>query len=149
TTCDPEILSLKSVCSSVIVRSRWTRSVCDRQPHEFAALNKSVQPVEARRGTGEQIGFLAAARALRHQLAGIPEDGITVGDFVDREVTLKHAARRSKGRDTGFNVGAESRGHLFGRWRFGVRIEAQGRVALTESAELDEHVWPGSEGLDR
>src|SRR5439155_16762788 len=28
-------------------------------------------------------------------------------------------------------------------------IEAQGSVALTESAELDEHVRPGSEGLDR
>ena len=27
-------------------------------------------------------------------------------------------------------------------------IEAQGSVALTESAELDEHVGPGSEGLD-
>src|SRR2546422_3562443 len=115
----------------------------------FAPLNKSVQPVAPRRGTGEQIGFLAAARALRHQLAGIPEDGITVGDFVDREVTLKHAARRPEGRDTGFNVGAESRGHLFRRWRFGVPIEAQGSVALTESAELDEHVGPGSEGPDR
>src|SRR2546422_2741496 len=113
------------------------------------ALNKSVQPVAPRRGTGEQIDFLAAARALRHQLAGIPEDGITVGDFVDREVTLKHAARRPEGRDTGFNVGAESRGHLFRRWRFCVPIEAQGSVALTESAELDEHVGPGSEGPDR
>src|SRR5215510_6516830 len=115
----------------------------------FAALNKSVQPVASRRGAREQIGFLAAARALRHQLAGIPEDGITVGDFVDREVTLKHAARRPEGRDTGFNVRAESLGHLFRRWRFCVPIEAQGSVALTESAELDEHVGPGSEGLDR
>src|SRR6516165_6345551 len=115
----------------------------------FAALNKSVQPVAPRRGAGEQIGFLAAARALRHQLAGIPEDGITIGDFVDREVTLKHAARRPEGRDTGFNVGAESRVHLFRRWRLCVSIEAQGCVTLTESAELDEHVGPGSEGLDR
>jgi hypothetical protein len=47
-----------------------------------AAINSPsanyAEAVTPRRGTGEQIGFFSAARALCHQLAGIPEDRITV-----------------------------------------------------------------------
>jgi hypothetical protein len=37
-----------------------------------------VETVTPRCGTGEQIAFFAAAGTLRHQLAGIPENRITV-----------------------------------------------------------------------
>src|SRR5438552_8298808 len=107
-----------------------------------------VEAINPRRGAGKQIGFLAAACAFRHQLAGVTEHVIAVRDLVDRKVTLEHAARSPEGRDAGFHVWAESRGHLFRRRRFGVPIKAQGGVALTQAAELDEYVGPGSESLD-
>src|SRR5881396_2663871 len=95
-----------------------------------------VEAINPRRGAGEQIGFLAAACAFRHQLAGVPEHVIAVRDLVDRKVTLEHAARSPEGRDAGFHVWAESRGHLFRRRRFGVPIKAQGGVALTRPPSL-------------
>src|SRR5580693_7546608 len=112
-------------------------------------LANCVETVTPRGRAPEQIGFFGAAGTLRHQLAGIPEDRITVRDFVDGEVALKHRARRPEGCDACFDVGAESSGHHLRRWRFGILVEAQASVALTKSAELDEYVWPSSNRLDR
>src|SRR5579871_568674 len=114
-----------------------TQIFADRLFLAASSSNDSVQTVASRRSAGEQIGFLAAAGALCHQLAGIPKNRVTVGDFVDGKITFKHTAGRPEGRDTGFNIRTESRGYLFRRWRFGVCVKAQGSVALPQATELD------------
>src|SRR3954466_4805001 len=78
---------------------------------KLPASEDRVKPVTARRGTGEQIGFLGAARTSRHQFAGVPEDRITVGNFVHWEVALEHAARCTEGLDDSLDVGAKFSGY--------------------------------------
>jgi hypothetical protein len=105
------------------------------------SLANCVETVAPRGRAPEQIGFFGAAGTLRHQLAGIPEDRITVGNFVDRKVTLKHRARGAESFNARFNIGAECIGWHFRRWRFGLLVEAQAIVALAKSAELNVNVW--------
>src|SRR5206468_8186192 len=113
-----------------------------------SAVPKLSSMVKRTSGIAWKIAEKKALISWRPRAVGVPEHVIAVRDLVDRKVTLEHAARSPEGRDLAVHVWAESRGHLFRRRRFGVPIKAQGGVALTQAAELDEYVGPGSESLD-
>src|SRR5713101_830496 len=111
--------------------SRLRTGTASTRSNHTAVGELRREAVTPRRGTGEQVGLLGGGGTLYNKIAGIPEDRITVGDFVDRKVALKHRARRPEGLNTSLNVGAKSSVHHLGRRRFGLLVEAQASVALT------------------
>src|SRR4029077_10271286 len=55
-------------------------------------LNASLQPVEPRRGAGEEIGFLGRRGAAREPFERVEQHRIAARALVDREIALEHAA---------------------------------------------------------
>src|SRR3954464_5921351 len=105
-------------------------------------LRNPVEPIETLRGAEEQVGFFRRARALRENLAGVPEHRIAVRALVDREVALEHSARRTERRDAGFNVGLPRIGERLRRRRVGKLLEAEAPDAHAKPAELHGDIRP-------
>src|SRR5712671_3944159 len=95
----------------------------------------------------EQIRLFGTGCTFSQKLARVPEHRITVGDFVHREVALEHRARSPKRFDAGLDVWAKFSSKHFGRWRFGLLIEAESVYALTKPADFDINVLVGSKRL--
>src|SRR5436305_8212500 len=108
-----------------------------------------VEPVKPCCRPGEQIGFVRAAGAFGQKLAGIPEDWIAVGAFVDREVALEHATRRAERLDAGLHIRPPGRDKHFGRRRLGLLVEAEPANPHAKPAYFDEDIGAGGEPLDR
>src|SRR6202022_3102472 len=107
-----------------------------------------VEPIESCCRPAEEVSFLRTAEALCQQLACIPEHLVAVGALVDREIALKHGARRSERRDASLNVGPPGNCQYLGGRRIGVPGEANPAETHAKSADLDPHVLAFSEPLD-
>src|SRR5215212_253895 len=69
-------------------RFRYSR-ICRSK---MVASANPVQSIKPLRRANEQVGLLGSARALRQNLAGVPEHRVAVRALVDREVALEHCA---------------------------------------------------------
>jgi hypothetical protein len=123
-------------------------SAAARSHQSSAPVSPYVEPIESCCGPTEEIGLLRTTEALCQQLARIPKHWVAVGALVDREIALKHGARRSERRNASLNVWPPGSCQHLGGWRIGVLVEAKPAEAHAKSAELDPHVLAFSEPLD-
>src|SRR5215213_4116526 len=109
----------------------------------------NVEPVKPLRGAEEQIVPLRGARALRQNLAGVPEHRIAVRALVDGEVALEHPTRRPERRDAGLDIGPPRAGEHLRRRRIRVLLEAEAADTHAEPAELHINVRPLRQRFNR
>src|ERR1700736_1746273 len=82
-------------------------------------FSASLQPVEPRRGAGEQVGFLGRRGAARQPFERVEQHRIAARALVDRKVALEHAAIGAEILDAGVGIGPPGIGHLTRRGRQG------------------------------
>src|SRR5690348_15647088 len=80
----------------------------------FTVFMSELQPVEARGGAAEQVGFGRGTRAAGQDLARVPERSVGVRALVHREVALEHAARRAERLDACLDVRLPRGGECLG-----------------------------------
>src|SRR5882757_5753987 len=99
-----------------------------------------VEPVEPLRRPDEQVGLLGRARALRQDLAGVPEHRITVGALVDREIALEHRALWPEGVDARLDIRPPSVSEPLRGRRIGTRVEPVAAQPHAEATELHVNI---------
>jgi hypothetical protein len=71
-----------------------------------------LKPVKPRRGAREEIGFFGRRSAARQPLERVEQHRIAARAFVDRKITLEHAAMGTETLQAGVDLGSPRIGHF-------------------------------------
>src|SRR6516165_6929291 len=91
--------------------SSWISTGCGRSLMAFVPL-LVPEPVEPRRGAGEEIGFFRRRGTVCQPLERVEQHRIAAGTLVDREVAFEHAPAGAETLDAGLDIRPPGIGHL-------------------------------------
>src|SRR6516165_6522233 len=107
-----------------------------------------TQPIEPRRGAGEEIGLFRWRCTVCQPLERVEQHWIAAGTLVDREVALEHRALGAEGGDAGLDIWPPGRRQLLRARRQLTQMMSEPEHPHAESAELDVNVGAGCKLAD-